>query len=206
MVEVPLLHPDPQVMYERNEPLPDFHPSVEKLLEQYLPPSHPTILDEMLRSPSKYPLPDIHPDLNSFLSYVSGKAANALTSSLASYPSFSVYSGHPDLDDYDEGDPVDGHPSIEYMFEPYLPDNHPNVDDLLREGQYNRIVSDCLHELLFYWGIVLTNILLSRYRIHAPDLASLHQVDGRSTLFGDISCIITELRHCATLRGCTASS
>ena len=134
-ITVFLEHPNPQQMYDSNEIIPDSHPSVTNMLEAYLPPDHPGDLDEMLRNPIDYPMPDFHPDLNTFLSFVSGKSAEGLSISLAHIPTFSVFSGHPNLKtDYVEGDPVKDHPSIYFLFESHLPRNHPNIDDLMREG------------------------------------------------------------------------
>lgn len=99
------------------------HPSVNDMLEDYLPSNHPTDLDNMLSHPTHFPLPLGHPDLSKMM------AINQLPTLL--------FSAHPDIDANVRA--VDGfyfpklHPSVIEMLEDFLPPTHPlNLDKMLR--------------------------------------------------------------------------
>lgn len=60
-------HPDVDLNYIKGNPQPRGHPSIERMLEEYLPPNHPPDLDGMIQDPRNYPLPYGHPSLNAFI-------------------------------------------------------------------------------------------------------------------------------------------
>ena len=88
---------------------------MEDRLLDYLPPGHPTNIDEMLSNPKEYPLPLGHPSLEQFVS--TNDYPNGL-------PSIPVYFEHPSISAaFEAGRPIpNGHPFVTEMLSDFIPE------------------------------------------------------------------------------------
>ena len=124
-IPVYFVHPDISTAFDTGRVLPKLHPSVTEMFFEFLPPGHPTNIDEMLSNPKEYQLPLGHPDLSSFAKIKALPQGN---------PSVPVYFAHPNIAKaYEAGRPMPrGHISITDKLTDYLPPNHPgNLDEML---------------------------------------------------------------------------